>query len=332
MKTWICLLALATVAMIETRTSPPDPAAPELTQTKKPCPKCKKLNAASAKVCAFCKASLTPGAASSGIPVAVRLTTHKAKDRNPAWGANGKILFCTSRNGGDEVWIMNADGSGQTQVVPGDGYGYLQPGWSPDGRIVYVRFLGDYDIFTMNGDFSNKKRITDFSYQEFKPSWGPNGKIAYVSDKSNWQDIFLMDEDGSNQISLTNNGRANDTQPSFGPDGRIAFCSDREDANGNDDEEIYVMNADGSGQMRLTNSKGRDYWPSWGPDGRIAFVSERNGNADIYVMNSDGSNVKRLTDDKMDDLDPSFGPNGMIAFYSRRGDGDGDIWVIKAPK
>ena len=74
--------------------------------------------------------------------------------------------------------------------------------------------------------------------------------------------------------------------------GKIAFVSNRD---GND--EIYVMDADGSNQTRLTFNDGSDSSPMWSPDGaQIAFTSVREGNTDIYVMDADGSNVRRLSD------------------------------------
>ena len=84
-----------------------------------------------------------------------------------------------------------------------------------------------------------------------------------------------------------------DRDPSWSPDGsRIAFTSYRD---GNWD--IYVMDADGSNQQRLTDNPAVDRMPSWSADGsRIAFVSGRDGNWDIYVMDADGSNQQRLTD------------------------------------
>jgi dipeptidyl aminopeptidase/acylaminoacyl peptidase len=76
-----------------------------------------------------------------------------------------------------------------------------------------------------------------------------------------------------------------------GANGKIAFTSDRD---GN--SEIYVMNADGSGQTRLTNDGAIDNEPVWSPDGtKIAFWTERNGPAEIYVMNADGSGQINLT-------------------------------------
>jgi Tol biopolymer transport system component len=109
---------------------------------------------------------------------------------------------------------------------------------------------------------------------------------------------------------------------------KIAFVSDRD---GN--AEIYTMNADGSGVMRLTNSPGRDDYPSWSPDAsRIAFASERDGNPEIYVVNADGGGVTRLTNDPAPDSQPSWSPDGRrIIFASERlVQARTDIWVMNA--
>jgi Tol biopolymer transport system component len=111
-----------------------------------------------------------------------------------------------------------------------------------------------------------------------------------------------------------------------GVPGRIAFLSGR-DGNG----EIYVMNADGSDQTRLTDNPANDFFPAWSPDGtRIAFESARDGNREIYVMNADGSGQANLTGSPADDIDPAWSPDGTrIAFNSNR-DGNGEIYVMNA--
>ena len=100
--------------------------------------------------------------------------------------------------------------------------------------------------------------------------------------------------------------------PSTG--GRIVFTSERD---GN--PEIYVMNADGTSQTRLTNSSGYDYQPAWSPDGtKIAFVSTRDGPYNIYVMKADGSDPVRLTTSS-GDWNPAWSPDSTkIAFCSGR--------------
>ena len=110
----------------------------------------------------------------------------------------------------------------------------------------------------------------------------------------------------------------------------IAFVSTR---NGN--PEIYLMNADGSNQTRLTNDAGRDLNPSQSRDGRrIVFESDRSGNSEIYVINRDGSGLQRLTEDSGDnapiDTQPVFSPDGAtIAWTSTRNVGfETDIWLM----
>ena len=107
-----------------------------------------------------------------------------------------------------------------------------------------------------------------------------------------------------------------DRGPFWSPDGsRIAFTSQR-DRN----DEIYVMDADGSNQRRLTNDPAQEWWSSWSPDGsRIAFVSNRDGNNEIYVMDADGSNQQRLTNNPAGDSIPSWSADGSrITFQSDR--------------
>jgi Tol biopolymer transport system component len=115
------------------------------------------------------------------------------------------------------------------------------------------------------------------------------------------------------------------TSPPAGT-GRIAFESARD---GN--YEIYVMNADGSRQTRLTGNPGADQGPAWSPDlKRIAFESNRDGNYEIYVMNADGSGLTRLTDNPALDMNPSWSPDGRrIAFDSFR-HGNDEIYVMDA--
>jgi Tol biopolymer transport system component len=96
---------------------------------------------------------------------------------------------------------------------------------------------------------------------------------------------------------------------------KIVFQSDRD---GN--SEIYVMDADGSNQINLTNTPEGEYYPAWSPDGtKIAFVSQGDGNQEIYVMDADGSNRINLTNHSDHDRLPSWSPDGTkIAFDSNR--------------
>ena len=99
---------------------------------------------------------------------------------------------------------------------------------------------------------------------------------------------------------------------------RIAFVSDRDG-----DDEILVMNADGTEVRQLTDNDDKDWVPSWSPGGdRIAFMSARGGDWEIFVMNADGTEARQLTDNDDSDTGPSWSPGGdRIVFTSNR-DGD----------
>lgn len=100
--------------------------------------------------------------------------------------------------------------------------------------------------------------------------------------------------------------------PTPTPAGKIVFDSGRD---GN--YEIYVMNADGSSQTRITNNPGIDTIPAWSYDGtKIAFASKRDGSYEIYSMDANGTNEKRLTNNGFDDVGPKWSPDGTkIAFF-----------------
>ncbi len=138
------------------------------------------------------------------------------------------------------------------------------------------------------------------------------GKIAFGSNS----EIYSMNPDGTDRTLLGGAALFYRSAPSFSPDaGKIAFSGYRTGSF----RSIYVMNADGTNTVRLTNSDGNDENPSFGSNGKIAFDSTRDLNAEIYIMNADGTNQTRLTNNMSGDTDPSFSPDGSkIAFSTSR--------------
>ncbi len=254
------------------------------------------------------------------------LTNTPGLDVMPAWSPDGaRIAFVSDRDGNWEIYVMNADGSGQTRLTNNQ-KDDAAPAWSPDGTRIALtsNWDGSPEIYVMNVedafqsmDGSGQTRLVEGNW----PTWSPDGMRIAFTHYDRWpeQDIYVMNVDGSGQRPLTNTKAA--SEAAWSPDStRIAFVSgdySKPDVPASWNEEIYVMNADGSGQIRLTNIPGNDHWPpAWSPDStRIAFTSDgaqcgSNGscNADIYVMNADGTGLTRLTNDPAYDGFPAWQP------------------------
>jgi WD40 repeat protein len=203
------------------------------------------------------------------------------------------------------------------------------PSWSPDGtQIAFVSDRdGNSEIYLMQSDGTDVRRLTNDSAIDEEPTWSPDGtRIAFVSDRTGNLDIFTVNGDGGGLIRLTRD-QASDSAPAWSPDGtRIAFVSDRD---GN--SEIYTLEVDGSLVTRLTTTPEVDGAPTWSPDGKtIAFVTGRDGNKEIYVMQEDGTEPTNLTDNSATDQGPTWSPDSSrIAFESDR-IGNTDIFVMSA--
>ena len=236
---------------------------------------------------------------------------------------NGRIAFTDS----NALLTVNPDGSGQLMLI-GDGMNQT-PSWKPDGTKIAFGRKGIVDttfaIHTVNPDGTGLQKISTNPSNDSEPTWSPDGsKIAFTNFLGATPEIAVMNADGSNRVNLTDNS-ATDMSPAWSPDGtRIAFVSNRDFPGLVGDQslgfEIYVMNADGSNQTRLTNNNFRDSDPTWSPDSnKIAFTSTRDGNFEIYSMNSNGGNQVNLTNHSSSDFDPVWSPDGnRIAFLSFR--------------
>lgn len=261
---------------------------------------------------------------------------------------NSKIVFTSNRDGYRQIYLMNTDGSGQMRLTYNSSNDD-NPRWSPNGAKILFQSdrdnpaTGYPDIYVMNADGSGQTRLTSDANDDSAPVWSPNGaKVAFQSARNgvNYQ-IYVMNADGSGQVNISNS-TANDAQPSWSPDGtKIAFASDRDQAGFS---SIYVMNANGSSQTRLTFSGSgfRDEQPAWSPNGmKLAFTSTRDStvvtwqetdddgailvrtkvisNKEIYLMNAGGTSQIRLTNDLSNDDSPAWSPDGTkIIFRSDR--------------
>jgi Tol biopolymer transport system component len=259
---------------------------------------------------------------SFGLPQ-VQLTHARPDDAQSAWSPDGRrIAFKSRRNGNNELYVMDADGSDETRLTNSPNVSEGQPSWSPDGRRLLYRKTPDNpivqnaDIWQIDVDPANPnpRPVLERAGDERYPSYSPDGsKIVFrgdhdLVDHSGDEELYVMNADGTNVVQLTSND-VFDSAPAFSPDGtKLAFESARDSGNALA-LDIYVMNADGSDVRRLTADPAHDEGPIWSPDGtQIAFTSERGGSSDIWVMNADGSGLRRLTADPSRDESPDWQP------------------------
>ena len=253
-----------------------------------------------------------------------RLTENTHFDGFPALSPDGRrIVFDSNRLRAEaepfntsDLFVMNADGSGQTRLIRGS-----SATWSPDGKQIAFHAsasgkgqpikpdpgaaTSDNDIFVLNlGDGTRPKNITNSPEAiDDDPDWSPNGqKIVFTSHavtddpiNSSTAEIYAIDlAETGKPVRLTNNDEE-ERAPAWSPDGkRIVFSCRR----GGPDFEICVMNADGSGQVQLTDNSVPDLTASWSPDGKKIVFHRRaggRGQFQLFVVNTDGSGEVQLT-------------------------------------
>jgi Tol biopolymer transport system component len=244
-----------------------------------------------------------------------RLTYEELGATNPQWSPDGtKIAYISNREGITTICIMNPDGSNPTHVMGVNEFF----AWSPNGlHIAACSTPGvwspgnESEIYVMDADGHNVKRLTNDSTWDGDPGWSPDGtKIAFLSLRDGDYEIYLMNADGSDLKRLTDQ-RLDYYTHKWSPDGtKIAFIS-------NVDGYLYIINVDGSNLTKLDKF---DYYVNsfaWSPDGSVFVITacprvwddmEKMKKSEIYTLNTDGSNLKRLTNNSVWDGNPIWLP------------------------
>jgi Tol biopolymer transport system component len=248
----------------------------------------------------------------------------------------GQIAFISDRDGSPEIYVMNADGSGQTRLTINSAYEF-DPVWSPDGaRIAFSSNLeGNEDIYLMYADGSGLVRLTHDLAADRNPAWSPDGtQIVFVSQRDAIpgfegppQELYVMNSDGSRQTRLTHN-TTSDYCPAWSPlNDRIAFSSFFYLY---DSVRIDTITTVGSQPAPLIDTPGHDYCPRWSPDGsRIAFVLDYDGDTqNIFLVNTDGSDLTNLTDNPTHYRGLAWSPDGNWIVFSSQNEEEWDISVV----
>jgi len=197
-----------------------------------------------------------------------------------------------------------------------------------EGKIAFHRWppSGAEEIYVVNVDGSDYRRITYANEGFTYPDWSPDGrKLAFT--KGNWR-IWVMDADGGNLHEIPIDEAVNASHPAWSPDGtRIAFSCSLEAQ-----DDICVINIDGSGFRRITHL-GDAQNPDWSPDGRkIVFIRTSPGGmyeGEVWVVNADGSVPHRLAPSS-DPAHPAWSPDGTKIAFEYSGIERTGIWVMDA--
>jgi predicted Ser/Thr protein kinase len=219
-------------------------------------------------------------AASSATTVSVGGVT-QTPGPTPIGGGVGQIAFASARTGLPQIFLVNVDGTGITQITT-NADGACQPSWAPDGqrlvftspcRVNQVNYAGS-GLWIINLDGSSMQPLRTEPGGDYDPSWGPDGnQIAFASIRNVRPQVLLYNLETGEVTALS--GRFDyDTQPSWAPDGSfIAFASTR-----SEEHQLYYGGAEGGGDDRLARGGKTDSHPDWSHDGvRILYERQLGG-------------------------------------------------------
>jgi len=262
-----------------------------------------------------------------------------------AFSPDGKqIAFVSNKNGPGKIGIIPASGGTPRWLIPGTG-SESSPRWSPDGR--QISFLsnrgGQPDIWVVKEEGGDPVRLTNDRAVKQGIVWSPDGmRIAYMAEHDKFRDIYAVEVKGGTPRQITTNANAWDEYrwaPSWSPDGKkIAFVSNFSDYY---DDELWLVDADGSNLVKVTSKLQVMANPVWSPDGKyIAFNASRQQQefwwgdmSDIYVTEMPARKTRRLRMNTfVSDLNGGYhmywAPNSRTLYFRYIYRGYMNIWAV----
>lgn len=227
-------------------------------------------------------------------------TEQEGRAVDPDWSVNGnQIVFCLMKGQAQTLYLINADGTGLTEIGPG-----FDPSWSPvEDKIAYT---SNNQIYTMDSDGEEITQLTTEN-SNANPAWSPDGtKIVYTYSEGGKASVWVMNSDGTGKTPLTISSDGESSLPSFSYDGsKIVYVKGPTwntfiEVFPTKLNEIWIMNSDGSNKYMIYAPEDSYQWPfqrAWNSNNKILFM--KNGILEdklpkMFVINSDGTNPRQM--------------------------------------
>ena len=226
-----------------------------------------------------------------------RMTFGRTLDLAPAWDPTGvSLLYFTYRSGYPDLVLQSLrDARAPTFPARGtaENHNFL-PVWSHDGsKIAFMSNRdGNPEIYVMNRDGSNVRRITNHPMADTTPTWSPSGnQIAFTSDRGGTPQIYVVNLDGTGLVRISQESYCDRATWSAPPLNEIAYAS-----RSGGGYEIRLFDFGARESRVITDGIGSNESPAFAPNGRhVAFVSDRSGTPQIYTVARDGRDLKQIT-------------------------------------
>lgn len=255
---------------------------------------------------------------------------------------NGRIAFSAPAPGGEHIFSIDAQGASRLQLSA-EGSANKYPAWSADGALIVFSSnrTGAFELWTMRADGTAQTQIAvRLRGDKVVPQLSPDGAtivFAYVDPAVGHPEVWSVSANGGNARRLTTTPKAAtgptwSLLPHFSPDGRrIAYAST---ASGS--SQIWIMDADGSGQTQITRGLGAEFpdanAPKWSPDGsHIAFWAGLETQCgEIWTMRPDGTDARQLTDQPgtISSDNPAWSPDGTKILFDTNRRRSAQMWIM----
>ncbi|HEX8189062.1 MAG TPA: winged helix-turn-helix domain-containing protein [Pyrinomonadaceae bacterium] len=218
-----------------------------------------------------------------------------------SWTPDGRVVYVSTLSGTQDIWVMNADGSGQKQLTFDRGADF-DPAVSPDGRHVVFSSerSGRNKIWRIDIDGGNPTQLTAGAAADFLPNYSPDGRwVVYTSDDARERSLWKIPSGGGEPSRLTSEVAV---WPSVSPDGRFVACWHTDERKKS--LALAVVPIEGGAPVKSFEvSPTANTWAEirWTPDGRgLTYVDAPDGVGNLWLQPLAGGPPKRLTDFKSD--------------------------------